>query len=82
MRAMLIAVAAGALLGAAGLFAAASFTAVQAPAPPADPNRIWADRFPNVELQTHDGRTVRFYDDLIAGKTVALNFIYVECTSF
>ena len=40
------------------------------------------ERFPNVELQTHDGETVRFYDDLIQGKTVAISFMYVECKSF
>ncbi|MEM7200670.1 MAG: hypothetical protein AAF628_10415 [Planctomycetota bacterium] len=39
-------------------------------------------RFPNVELRTHDGRSVRFYDDLVRGKIVALNFMYVACTKF
>jgi protein SCO1/2 len=39
----------------------------------------WRGRFPNVLLQTHDGRRVRFYDDLVRGRTVALNFMYVEC---
>jgi protein SCO1/2 len=37
------------------------------------------DPFPNVVLQSHDGRTVHFYDDLIAGKTVVINFMYVHC---
>ena len=36
--------------------------------------------FPNVELLTQDGKKVRFYDDLIHGKTVLLNFFLVECT--
>jgi protein SCO1/2 len=40
------------------------------------------ERFPNVLLQTHDGRTVRFYDDLIKGKIVAINFMYVKCKNF
>jgi protein SCO1/2 len=35
--------------------------------------------FPNVELTTHDGKKVRFYDDLIRGKVVAINFIYTQC---
>jgi protein SCO1 len=39
-----------------------------------------ADYFPNVELTTHEGRTVRFYDDLIKGKSVAINLIFTECT--
>ncbi len=35
--------------------------------------------FPNVLLQTHDGRKVRFYDDLVRGKVVAINMMYVHC---
>ena len=41
---------------------------------------VWgADYFPNVPLTTHDGREVRFFDDLIADKVVAVNFIYTTC---
>ena len=39
-----------------------------------------ADYFPNVELTTQDGKTVRFYDDLLKGKSVAINLIFTECT--
>jgi protein SCO1/2 len=39
----------------------------------------WRGRFPNVPLVTHDGRVIRFYDDLIRGHLVALNFFYIEC---
>lgn len=35
--------------------------------------------FPNVELVTHDGRKVRFYDHVLKGKVVAINFIYTKC---
>ena len=35
--------------------------------------------FPNVELVTQDGRKVRFYDDVLKGKVVAINFIYTKC---
>lgn len=35
--------------------------------------------FPNVPLITQDGETVRFFDDLIEGKVVAVNFIYTSC---
>ncbi len=35
--------------------------------------------FPNVPLTTHDGDTVRFFDDLVEGKIVVLNFIYTTC---
>ncbi len=37
------------------------------------------DYFPNVELTTQDGEQVRFFDDLIADKIVAINFIYTSC---
>lgn len=39
----------------------------------------YADRFPNVVLKTHEGRNVRFYDDLLEGKIVLINFFYVTC---
>jgi protein SCO1 len=35
--------------------------------------------FPNVELTTQHGKKVRFYDDLIKGKVVALELIYTTC---
>jgi cytochrome oxidase Cu insertion factor (SCO1/SenC/PrrC family) len=38
-----------------------------------------ASYFPNVPLVTQDGKTVRFFDDLIQGKVVAINFIYTRC---
>ena len=34
---------------------------------------------PNVELQTQDGKTVHFYDDLVKDKIVTLNFFYAKC---
>jgi cytochrome oxidase Cu insertion factor (SCO1/SenC/PrrC family) len=37
--------------------------------------------FPNVPLRTHDGRDVRFYDDLVKGKKVLINFTYTNCTA-
>lgn len=36
--------------------------------------------FPNVWLYTHEGEKVRFYDDLVRGKIVAINMMYVMCT--
>lgn len=36
--------------------------------------------FPNVVLRNQDGKSIRFYDDLIRGDhTVAINFIYAQC---
>ena len=46
----------------------------------ADNARWGADYFPNVTLTTHEGRVVRFYDDLIRGKTLAIDLIYTTCT--
>jgi len=39
------------------------------------------NRFPDVPLVTHEGRNVRFYSDLIKGRTVFLNFLYTVCTA-
>src|ERR1700716_1356665 len=37
------------------------------------------DWFTNVELQTHEGKTVRFYDDLMKDKIIMINFMFTEC---
>jgi len=37
------------------------------------------DYFPNVTLITQDGEEVRFFDDLIEDKVVAINFIFTSC---
>ena len=46
--------------------------------PPAA-NRYGANYFPNVPLVTQDGTQVHFYDDLLKGKSVAINLIYTRC---
>ena len=38
-----------------------------------------SSRFPNVELLTQDGKKVRFYDDLIKGRVVAIELMYTTC---
>jgi len=38
-----------------------------------------SSHFPNVELITQDGKKVRFYDDLIKGKVVAIELMYTSC---
>jgi protein SCO1/2 len=43
---------------------------------PASPG---ATRYTNAVLRTQDNREVRFYDDLIRGKQVMVNFMYAEC---
>jgi len=47
--------------------AAASGTAALAPS------------LPNVVLRTQDGRSVRFYDDLVKGRSVMINFMFTTC---
>jgi protein SCO1/2 len=44
-----------------------------------DAERWGPGYFPNVPLITQDGVTVRFYDDLLKGKAVAINLIYTTC---
>ena len=40
----------------------------------------WAEGyFPNLPVVTQDGKTLRFYDDLLKGKIVVINFIYTSC---
>jgi protein SCO1/2 len=69
MRAETIAVAATLALGAGAARAA----------PAGSP---WgAAYFPNVPLVTQDGRTVRFYDDLVKDRLVVVNFIFTRCTA-
>ena len=36
--------------------------------------------FPNSIVQTHDGRKLRFYDDVVRGKVVVFNMMYSVCT--
>ena len=78
MNPTLLAAALGVALGFAGLLAADRMLEQ----PPPQQTFPILEQFPNVLLKTHDGRTVRFYDDLIKGKTVGLNFMYVRCKDF
>jgi len=39
------------------------------------------NRFRNVPLTTHEGKQVKFYDDLLKDKTVLLNFFYTACVA-
>jgi protein SCO1/2 len=47
---------------------------------PMKTNRL-TEHFPNVTLRTQDNQQVRFYDDVIKGKVVVINFIFVACTA-
>ncbi len=38
-----------------------------------------AEWFTNVEVKTHDGRTLRFYDDVMKGKILLIDFMFTGC---
>ena len=61
------------------LFIAAPTFATPGPAGRRGGERWGANYFPNVPLITHEGKTVRFFDDLIKDKVVVINFIYTSC---
>uniref|UniRef100_UPI00286D034A SCO family protein n=1 Tax=Polaromonas sp. TaxID=1869339 RepID=UPI00286D034A len=39
-----------------------------------------ANYFPNLVLQSHEGKKLRFYDDVLRGKIVVINMMYTVCT--
>jgi protein SCO1/2 len=48
--------------------------------PPRSAAARWgAEYFPNVELTSHEGQHVRFFDDLVRDKVVVISFIYTNC---
>jgi protein SCO1/2 len=64
---------------AACILAAAAYLMAGA-TPAAADNSYWgASYFPNVQLITQEGKTLHFYDDMLKGKIVLINFIYTEC---
>ena len=66
------------LIGAGAI--AALVPTLPALADPARPlHQDGAEWFTNVEVTGHDGRTYRFYDDLLRGKVVMINFFYTDC---
>jgi cytochrome oxidase Cu insertion factor (SCO1/SenC/PrrC family) len=38
-------------------------------------------KIPNTRILDQDGKQLNFYDDLIKGRTVAINFIFTTCTT-
>ncbi len=40
------------------------------------------EHFPNVPLRTQDNRSVHFYDDIIKGRTVMIQFMFVNCDRY
>src|SRR5437868_6922185 len=61
---------------AAGFVASAGSCLISARQSDAGPR---AGYFPNAVLRTHEDKSVLFYDDLIAGNFVTINFMYTGC---
>jgi protein SCO1/2 len=57
----------------------ANFTPVWSPDEPLA--TCGSELYPNPVLRTHDGESVRLYDDLIRGKQVVMNMMYANCES-
>lgn len=79
------------LIGAALALGGAALTSAAGPvqrvaAAPVRPEdlareRLLSRRAPNVTLLDQDGRSVRFQDDVIRGRTVLLNVMYTVCSN-
>jgi protein SCO1/2 len=70
---------AGATAHVAGAAAVAAARASQPTQSELARQRIQRLHLPNVPLLTHEGKRVRFYDDLVKGRIVTLNFFYTHC---
>ena len=69
---------AAALLGGAGMMTATR----SSPAVQNEPRELMrARRFPNVPLLTHEGKEVRFYDDVLRDRKVVFNVMYTVCSN-
>lgn len=65
---------------AAGLAAALAPLVPSRPAAAATPSSRGADYFTNAVVTTHRGEKARFYADLLRGRRVLINFVFVGCT--
>src|SRR5690242_10320432 len=59
---------------------AAAALALACALPAVAAGRYGPEYFTNVPLVNQDGKTLRFYDDVLKGKAVAINAIYTSCT--
>ena len=66
-------------IGATALGAASFLRGRERAAPP--PSTGAWDRLPDVPLVTHEGRSVRFYSDLVRGRIVFINMMYAQCSN-
>ena len=60
--------------------AVAALTAALVSMPAHGQSHRWgAGYFPNLPVVTQDGKTLKFYDDVLTGKRVLVSFIYTSC---
>lgn len=69
------------IIGASGILLAGDVppTAANLPAYQA---RALRQHFPNAQLLTQDGKRVRFYDNVIKGKIVLIQFMFTSCDGY
>src|ERR1044072_2473962 len=59
-----------------------SSTPTPSPPPPSDATASFSSaKIPNTRILDQNGKQLSFYNDLIKGKTVAINFIFTTCTT-
>src|SRR6266481_3209093 len=63
----------------AGVVTLAALTVAAPGTVAAQGNRRGENYFPNLPVVTQDGKTLKFYDDVIKGKIVLISFIYTNC---
>jgi len=51
------------------------------PTPPDEVVTFSSAKIPNTRIVDQNGQQLNFYDDLIKGRTVAINFIFTTCTA-
>lgn len=54
---------------------------ITAASPTDDAPSISSARIPDIQVLDQNGKRLRFYSDLVKGKTVAINFIFTTCTT-
>jgi cytochrome oxidase Cu insertion factor (SCO1/SenC/PrrC family) len=64
------------------LAAIVAATFLLAPTRAAQAARWGKSYFPDVEVVTHEGTRLRFYDDLVKDKVFVINFIFTTCRDF
>lgn len=70
------------LAGVASAVAATGLMARTPSAPVQNPREQMRQKhFPNVDLVTHEGKDVRFYDHVLRDRKVVINFMYTVCSN-